>query len=1128
MSNNSRISLEQSLKAYQVMHSPAKFSWKQHWAQERFSSPDLFSCTAEEQEQFKKRLKECSITMCSGIKALSGEAVTLDKVVATITDINNKNIQKTYRKAIFSTSNGVRPTGEAAYDIWNGFQVIDMDIKDASMAKKLKAKLFKALHKCNWFMGIAFSASGMGLHIYTKIAVPETLDVPVMNGYAKDVATDTQKRKMLYLTNFRHKFSFVYIACLAVAEELEFTKEDLLKWLDKAMNKPQQGAFLGYDAHPFINTGFFEDFIYIDFDNASEIGAADVDWISHPDLRSIFKGQEWMELNNNNDNLSITATTDDVAVNAHTKVHYKHNERWRLANTLVALYDKVQGYNYLRMICSNDIKNRELQSDCETAKRHNKMIDPWAVNRLNSVHGFNIKLSIDDQNFNENEIFTAMGSIENPTIVYKAKDTKTFNIKKTEYLGDIRGELLNACGRITLIEAGAGVGKTEMVKSLVRNGKRILMVMPFTSTIKAKVEQDPDWYYCYGNKKVRLDMVNNGLCMTIDKFAGLENIGGVNAIKAAGYDYIFIDESHLLFQSEYRPVMPKVIDMIRNTEVPIILMSGTPSGELTFFSNAVHLKVIKEETRKKVFTVNLTDKPNDQLYHMARQMASDIAQGRRILFPCNRGTLYSKQVKAAVKYFLEFEHAIYDDVNLQYYKKSNVGDTFMDDINIEKTIKDVQILMCTTYLSVGVDILDRYNFSIYFEDLMMPQEVEQFANRLRANDLFINMYVAKNDSEGNTRSLHKYRDVNFEIDDEEKKFVLSVIQLCNSMIERNNKEFKSNAIVYAMLKDCTFIEHNPIDDKYYLNLTAYKTVCFERKYREYVQQLPVLMKGMEAYGYEITSIDRNSFSCDGLEDFANLKDLVKLAYNDQLQLNTTHIEELMDEINENTLPLFKQVLNGLFDIRKGNSWKPDMSNGRIIVKNVEVFEKVIPIFASFSKRYSCEQIKDIFDHCRNKNNTFNFAAIGRIKTLVNLIYNDKNNRLDIPIKDFMIETYKFSELGSAKNSEITDFCNEFAERYAQKESRGELVINYSLVMMDKLKEKFYKLFRCLVNVGKPKKKEGGKCSMERVELLWAEKEHYTSMDLNEKLFALSDILGIDNFINQESIGEVADTNDDVI
>lgn len=1124
MSTNNKISLEQSLKAYQVMHAPAKFSWKQHWAQETFSSPDMLSCSPEEQEQFKKRLKECNITMCTGIKSLSGDAVTLDTVVSTIISPENKNIPKTHRKAIFSTSDGVRPVGDAAYDAWNGFQVIDMDIKDAKMAKALKTKIFKALHKCNWFMGVTYSASGMGLHVYTKIAIPEQVNVPVMQGMGYATVTDTQRKKVLYLTNFRHKFSFVYIASLTAADELGFKKEDLLKWLDKAMNKPQQGAFVGYDPHPFINTGFFEDFIYVDFDNAAEIGATDVDWISHPDLRSIFKGQEWMDLNEDN-GLNITATADDLIVNAHTKVHYKHNERWRLANTLVALYDKVQGYNYLRMICSNDIKNRELQSDCETAKRHNKSIDPWAVNRLNSVHGFNIKMSIDDQNFDESKIFTAMDRIENPTIIYEAKHIKTFNIKSNEYLGDIKHELLNACGRITLIEAGAGVGKTEMVKSLVRQGKRILMVMPFTSTIKSKVEQDPEWYYCYGNKKVRLDRLENGLCMTIDKFAGLEQIGGVNAIKTAGYDYIFIDESHLLFQSEYRPVMPKVIDMIRNTEVPIILMSGTPSGELTFFSNAVHLRIIKEETRKKVFTVNLTDKPNDQLYHMARQMANDIANGRRILFPCNRGTLYSKQVQAAVDYFLQYEHAIYDRVNLQYYKKSNVGDDFMDDINIEKTIKDVQILMCTTYLSVGVDILDRYNFSIYFEDLMMPQEVEQFANRLRANDLFINMYVAKNDSEGNTRSLHKYKEVNFEIDDEEKKFVISVIQLCNAMIERNNKEFKSNAIVYAMLKDCTFIEHNPIDDKYYLNLTAYRTVCFERKYREYVQQLPVLMKGMQAYGYEVTSIDRKIFECEGLEDFANLKDFVKLAYNEQLQLNTTHIEELFKIIDEYSLPIYKQVLAGMFDIKKGNKWDKDLTNNRITVKNVEVFEKVIPIFVSLSKRYKCKDIIDIFEHCRNENKTFNFAAIGRIRTLVNLIYNDKNNRLDMPIKDFMIAAYKFSELGAAKKSEIIEFCNNQAEIYAQKESRGDLQITYSMLMMDKLKDKFYKLFRCLIDVGKPKKKDGNKCSMERIELLWKEKTDDV-VNINEKAFELYDLLGIDDI--STTVIDDASNNDDII
>jgi hypothetical protein len=849
-----------------------------------------------------------------------------------------------------------------------------------------------------------------------------------------------------------------------------------------------------------------------------------VDWISHPDLKELFKGKEWFELGN--DTLNITATASDIPIETRNKFHYKHHERWRLANTLVALYGKVQGYEYLRNICSNAVKDRELQSDCETAKRHNKGVDPWAVNRLNGTHGFNIKMKIEDESVNEDELFNAMDRIGNPTIIYESKNVKTFNLKANEYLGNIRNELLDSCGRITLIEAGAGVGKTEMVKMLVRNGKRILMVMPFTSTIKAKVEQDPDWYYSYGARKPKLDVSCNGLCMTIDKFASLEKIGGMNAIKVSNFDYIFIDESHLLFQSEYRPVMSSVIDMIRNTEVPVILMSGTPSGELTFFSNAVHLRIIKEETRKKVFNINLVDNQKELLYQMCRHMARDIAEGKRILFPCNRGTLYSRQIHAAVSYFLKNEHAWFDELKLEYYKKSNVGEDFMDDVNIKKTVKDVHILMCTTYLSVGVDILDRYKFSVYFEDLMMPQEVEQFANRLRSNDLFIHVYVAKNDSEGNTRSLHRFKNVNFEIDDEEKRFVMSVIQLCNSMIERNKQEFKSNQIVYAMLADNQFIKHNPIDDMYYLNLTAYRTVCFERKYREYVQQLPVLMKGMQSYGYEVTSIDRKAFECEGMEDFANLKDFVKLAYNDQLQLNTTHIEELMDEIKESNLSTYKQVLHGIFDIKKGSEWSIDLTKERITVKNIEIFEKVVPIFVSLSKRYNCEQITEIFEYCRNENKTFNFAAIGRIRTLVNLLYNDRNNRLDMPIKDFMEATYKFSELGVAKKSEIIDFCNNQAELYARQESRGELNINYSLLMMDKLKDKFYKLFRCLVNVGKPKKKDGNKCSMERVELLWKERTDDTT-GINERIFELSNILGIDT-INQTTIDDVMNNSDDTI
>ena len=1095
MSNN--ITLEQSLQAYRVMNTPSKFSWKQHWANETFSHTDALMCDEAEKSQFNKRLKECHITICPNIKAKEGEVYTLDVLINTIISLNNKNINKSNRKVIYSTSDGIRPIGKESFNMWNGFQVIDMDIKNTELAQQLKQVIFDHLCNCNWFLGVTLSSSGNGLHVYTKIAIPQSDQ------------DDHNRKKLLYMVNFRHKYSFVYLSCLSYIEEMGYTKEDLQKWMDFSMFKPQQGAFIGYDSHPLINTKFFEDFIYVNFDNVESTGHPDIDWVTHPDLKAVFKRWEWFEEENSEESLNIQVTSaEDLKGEIVNKIHYKHFERWRLANTLVKIYGLDKGFKYLRMICSNNIKDKELQADCITASRHDKPVDVWAVNRLNNQHGFNIKLNIQDESFDEAEIFNSMDKIDNPTLIRESKYLKVYNIKANQYLGDIRHNILDDLGRITLLEAGAGVGKTEMVKQIVRDdGKKIIMVMPFTSTIKAKVENDDDWYFSYGNRKPNLD-VSGGLALTIDKFSHLNLMD----IKAAGFNYIFIDESHLMFQSEYRPVMAKVIEMIRNTEMSIILMSGTPSGELVFFPDIVHIKVIKEDLRKKEMKVNLVDSSSDLIYHMCQQMANDIASGKRILFPTNQGTIYSKQVEAAVTYFLNNEHLIFEPVRLKYYKKSNIGEQFMDDVNFEKTVADTQILLCTNYLSVGVDILDKYNFSIYFADLMMPQEVEQFANRLRSNDLYINLYVAKNDADGNSRSIHKYKEMNFKLNADEIKNVHSILRLCNAMIERNPIEYKYNSLISSIISDNKFIEYDDIENRYYLNEIAYKVIYFERKYREYVQQLPVLMKGMKSYGYQISSVDLQSFSVTGSEMFRDLKNMVKLAHDDQLVLNTTNIEELMDIITEDRLSLYKEVLSGKFDIRKGKEWKEDLLNNKMFVKNIEVFEKVVPIFISLSKRYPVDSIKEIFYHCRNKNGSYNFAAINRVRLLTNIIYNDNNKRLDIPIKEFMKEAYEFSDKALVNKVDIQNFLNDFSRRYAQRESTGLVLIDKSELTMLSMHDIFEKIFKCLIKTSRPSK--DGLVTMERVELLWPTRDYYNN-DMSDKLFFLEEFLGAD--INSEIV-----------
>lgn len=1080
-------SLEKSLQSFRVLSAPAQQSWKLHYAQEEFSSPDLLKCDDFERNQFAKRLREGSCTIQPNIRLAAGSVVppvTLEALVSMLTDESRKNKDKMDREVIYSTSNGERPAGDRAFLIWNGFQVIDMDIKDRSMAIRLKKHIFKTLYRCNWFLGVTLSSSGKGLHVYTKITVPE------------EYGTDLRKHKMLYLTNFRHKFSFVYIACLGAAEKMGFTTDDLQQWMDISMFRPAQGAFIGYDPHPLINTHYFEDYIYICFDNVEDLGHPEIDWVSHPDLKHIFARWEWFEDTSDDDTPEVKLVGDASTygpTGQGDKVHYKHNERWRLANTLVAIFGLNQAIKYLRGIVSNKVPDKELVADCTTAARHEKPIDPWAVNRLNRSHGFNIKINI-SSDVSDNELLDIASKIRNPNNITQSTNTYELYMTKDQHLSDIQGSILGKLGRISLIEAGPGLGKTEMVKRLASAGKKVMLVLPFTSIIKSKVEHDKSWTYSYGGRKPDLT-APGALALTVDKFSRLN----IMDIKTAGYDYIFIDESHLLFMSEYRPVMSRVIGMIINTEVPVVMMSGTPTGELVFFKDLVHIHIRKEETRRKDLEVNLVDTTSSLLYHMCKDMAADIASGRRILFPSNEGTAFSRRVRAGVQFFLELDHAIYDEVKLKYYKKSNLGEDFMDDVNFGKTIKDIQIVMCTTYMGCGVDIEDKYNFQIYFGDLCTAAECDQWCNRLRDNDLHVKLFVAKNDADGNSREIHKFRPISFRLSNEEMADIQSILNICNNMIERNPTEYKYNNIVASIVRDNRFIVYDEVQSKYYIDEIAYKTVIFERKYRDYAQQLPVFMRGMQAYGYDISAKDRSEIDITGTEIFGNLKDMLKLAADETLALNTTHIEELLDLITETRLSIYKEVLAGHLEIRKGDTWEEDMTSGVMTVKNVEVFEKVVPIFVSMSREYDIDAIKGIFAYCRRDSGTYNFAAIQRIRTLIRLKENSGLGRLDLPIEDFMTDSYNFVSTcevdGECKchKSDLEAFINNFTKKVLENIDNNPFSPSRtqdSPLTIKRVSRLLEKLFKCLVRTGRPNK--SGIMSLEVQDILWTKRNETKS------------------------------------
>ena len=58
--------------------------------------------------------------------------------------------------------------------------------------------------------------------------------------------------------------------------------------------------------------------------------------------------------------------------------------------------------------------------------------------------------------------------------------------------------------------------------------------------------------------------------------------------------------------------------------------------------------------------------------------------------------------------------------------------------------------------------------------------------------------------------------------------------------------------------------------------------------------------------------------------------------------------------------------------------------------------------------------------------------------------------------------------------------------------------------MEKIQETFTDIFKCLVKMSRPNKQ--GICTLEKVELLWKERDEYEKIDKNEHSFLLAEFL----------------------
>ena len=124
-----------------------------------YSSYKYDECSEDEQyDFFSRELQFVETLVTNTIYDKTGTIWNWFDIYKLMYSPDYKNVEKIKRRVTYSTVNNNRPIGDVSYQMWNGIQIIDLDIKDAELSTKLKDIIFDELKKYNWFLGICRSA----------------------------------------------------------------------------------------------------------------------------------------------------------------------------------------------------------------------------------------------------------------------------------------------------------------------------------------------------------------------------------------------------------------------------------------------------------------------------------------------------------------------------------------------------------------------------------------------------------------------------------------------------------------------------------------------------------------------------------------------------------------------------------------------------------------------------------------------------------------------------------------------------------------------------------------------------------------------------------------------------------
>ena len=440
--------------------------------------------------------------------------------------------------------------------------------------------------------------------------------------------------------------------------------------------------------------------------------------------------------------------------------------------------------------------------------------------------------------------------------------TLDYKSETNGYLSNILDDSSFVAG-VNMLYAPAGCGKTSFFEGLSQT-KRIVIIEPMKSIVRAKSCNNGISYIFEKSQATNFVDDNKSIMIYADAFLD------INKKFTSKVDYVVLDECHVIGQQlNFRERLISLINVINDLDkdIKIVCMTGTPDSVDKMFDVKNNIVVRYNETNKrnKVLvhhTVSCDSARYTELAKEAIRVMDCKDKDENGNYKRGKVLCPVKDKEDAIIIYSLIKHYRKEKIDIEKisdYVENNLYSTSTKNVAYDKinslSEMDDEITFCTTYLSVGIDIKNGKYDEIMTMGDFDANELEQFANRFRQNDIKIHKFVSKaaKRSEYDCNSKPAYRYLYAKPD---------CFKHFGDMAKKKregNSEYSDDAVLSPRQDstgDCVLITAS-IE-------TAYKELLNESEYNR--QELVVINDMKYKYNYKIVIRDSTN-----VDDFSEIE-----------------------------------------------------------------------------------------------------------------------------------------------------------------------------------------------------------------------------------------------------------------